>query len=64
MHQDGVTALMWAVKGNCRRSVERLLDGGANTEMRDKVYHVMSYHIMSCLSLSVPLSDWLSLTPI
>jgi ankyrin repeat protein len=41
MHQDGMTALMWAVKGNHRRSVERLLDGGANTEIRDKVYNMM-----------------------
>ena len=41
VHQSGMTALMWAVKGNCSRSVERLLDGGANTEIRDKVCNVM-----------------------
>jgi hypothetical protein len=69
-----MTALMWAVKAGCRRSVEILLDGGANTETRDKVHNVMSYHVMSChvmschvmscLTLSIPNSDWLSLTPI
>jgi ankyrin repeat protein len=41
VHQSGMTALMWAVKANCSRSVELLLDGGANTEICDKVYHVM-----------------------
>jgi hypothetical protein len=45
VHQDGMTALMWAVKGKCRRSVERLLDGGAITEIRDKVYNIMSCHV-------------------
>jgi Ankyrin repeat len=48
VHQSGMTALMWAVKGNCSRSVGLLLDGGANTEIRDKVSNVMSCHAMSC----------------
>jgi hypothetical protein len=47
-----MTALMWAAKGKCRRSVERLLDGGANTEIDDKVYHVKSCHVMSCHVMS------------
>jgi Ankyrin repeat len=41
VHQNGMTALMCAVRGHHRRSVERLIDGGANTEMRDKVYNMM-----------------------
>jgi ankyrin repeat protein len=54
MHQDGMTALMWAVKGNCSRSVEQLLDGGANTEIRDKVHNVMSScHVFLFLFLSL-----------
>ena len=48
VYQDGMTALMWAVKGNYRRSVERLLDGGANTEIRDKVYNMMWCDLMWC----------------
>ena len=47
-----MTALMWAVKGNCRRSVQLLLDGVANTEIRDKVHNVMSCHVMSCQVMS------------
>ena len=52
MHQNGMTELMWAVKGNCSRSVERLLDGGANTEIRDKVCNVMSFDVTSCHVMS------------
>ena len=37
MHQDGMTALMWAVKGNRFESVQRLLDGAANMEIHDRV---------------------------
>ena len=52
VHQSGMTALMWAVKGNCSRSVERLLDGGANTEIRDKVCNAMSCNVMPCHAMS------------
>jgi ankyrin repeat protein len=46
IHQNGLTALMWAVYGNCSRSVELLLDGGANTEIRDVVCIVMTFDVM------------------
>ena len=64
VHQNGMTALMWAVKGNCSRSVELLLDGGANIEIRDKVCDVMSCLVTSChiLSRHVISYDRLSLT--
>ena len=52
VHQSGMTALMWAVKVNRSRSVELLLDGGANTEIRDMVCDVMSCHVMSCHVMS------------
>ena len=52
VHQNGLTALMWAVYGNCRRSVELLLDAGANTEIRDKVCDVMSCLVTSCHVIS------------
>jgi Ankyrin repeat len=46
VHQSGMTALMWAVYSDCSRSVELLLDGGANTEIRDVVCIVMTCDVM------------------
>ena len=41
VHQSGMTGLMWAVQVNRSRSVQLVLDGGANTEIRDMVCNVM-----------------------
>jgi ankyrin repeat protein len=46
VHQNGLTALMYAVYGNCCKSVELLLDGGANVEIRDVVCIVMTCDVM------------------
>ena len=50
--QSDMTPLMWAVLGKGSRSVELLLDGGANTEIRDKVCNVMSCYVISCHVIS------------
>ena len=47
VHQSGMTALMWAVQVNRSRSVQLVLDGGANTEIRDMVCDVMSCLVLS-----------------
>ena len=52
VHQNGMTALMYAVYGDCSRSVERLLDGGANTEISDVVCIFMTFDVMWCHIIS------------
>ena len=50
--QYGMTALMRAVLGHSSIIVEHRLDGGGNTEIRDRVCDVMSCHVMSCHIIS------------